>query len=102
MAALEVHSARCEDCLEGLLNRLLGEEAHDVIGHVTMVCERAQSASLPAALASSALATSSSSRFDKHPTLGECSVESGAGCLAPFLNLRVAVDQHVDRSAHVV
>ena len=27
MAALEVHPARCEDCLEGLLNRLLGEEA---------------------------------------------------------------------------
>src|ERR1700729_873727 len=59
-------------------------------------------ASSPAALASSALATSSSSRFDKHPTLGECCVERGAGCVAPFLDLSVAVDQNVDRSAQVV
>ncbi len=32
--------ARCEDCLEGLLDCLLREETYDVVGHVTVVCER--------------------------------------------------------------
>jgi hypothetical protein len=64
-------TSRDEDGLECLLDCLLRKETGDVIGHVVVGYERAQSRLIADSLASNASATSCSSRFDKHPTLGK-------------------------------
>lgn len=102
VSALERDVARGEDCLERLLDRLLREEASDMIGPSWWSTSARSPASSPTALASSASATSCSSRFDKHSPLEKCGVKHGAPSLAPLLDLRLAVDEHVDRSAQIV
>jgi hypothetical protein len=54
------------------------------------------------AFASGASATSCSSGFDKHLTLGERGVKQRSASLSPFVDLRLAEDQHVDWPAQVV
>jgi hypothetical protein len=49
-----------------------------------------------------ASATSRSSRFDKHPALRKCSVESCSGGPTPLIHLRLAIGKYVDWPAQIV